>query len=93
MTYDVDTSELETIGGKFYKYSSETDGVLYFSEASSLQAWNPYVYIASETGKNLNTLTSKIAVSGSPLSVTHGNFTFVGTRTDKTLISHDTTTN
>ena len=92
LPYDVATSELETIGGKFYKYSSETDGVLYFSEASSLQAWNPYVYIASETGKNLNTLTSKIAVSGSPLSVTHGNFTFVGTSTDKTLISNDNTT-
>lgn len=92
LPYDVATSELETIGGKFYKYSSETDGVLYFSEASSLQAWNPYVYIASETGKNLKTLTSKIAVSGSPLSVTHGNFTFVGTSTDKTLISNDNTT-
>ena len=92
LPYDVATSELETLGGKFYKYSSETDGVLYFSEASSLQAWNPYVYIASETGKNLNTLTSKIAVSGSPLSVTHGNFTFVGTSTDKTLISNDNTT-
>lgn len=92
LPYDVATSELETLGGKFYKYSSETDGVLYFSEASSLQAWNPYVYIASETGKNLNSLTSKIAVSGSPLSVTHGNFTFVGTSTDKTLISNDNTT-
>lgn len=92
LPYDVATSELETIGGKFYKYSSETDGVLYFSEASSLQAWNPYVYIASETGKNLNSLTSKTAVSGSPLSVAHGNFTFVGTSTDKTLISNDNTT-
>lgn len=92
LPYDVATSELETIGGKFYKYSSETDGVLYFSEASSLQAWNPYVYIASETGVNLSTLTSKTAVSGSPLSVTHGNFTFVGTSTDKTLISNDNTT-
>ena len=92
LPYDVATSELETIGGKFYKYSSETDGVLYFSEASSLQAWNPYVYIASETGKNLNSLTSKTSVSGSPLSVTHGNFTFVGTSTDKTLISNDNTT-
>ena len=92
LPYDVATSELEAIGGKFYKFSSETDGVLYFSEASSLQAWNPYVYIASETGKNLNSLTSKTAVSGSPLSVTHGNFTFVGTSTDKTLISNDNTT-
>lgn len=92
LPYDVATSELETLGGKFYKYSSETDGVLYFSEASSLQAWNPYVYIASETGKNLNSLTSKTAVSGSPLSVAHGNFTFVGTSTDKTLISNDNTT-
>ena len=92
LPYDVTTSELETIGGKFYKYSSETDGVLYFSEASSLQAWNPYVYIASETGKNLNSLTDKTVVSGSQLSVTHGNFTFVGTSTDKTLISNDNTT-
>lgn len=92
LPYDVTTSELETLGGKFYKYSSETDGVLYFSEAQSLQAWFPYVYIASETGVNLSSLQGKTAVSGAPLKVTHGDFTFVGTSTLKTLVSNDQTT-
>ena len=92
MPYDVTTYELKTLGGKFYKYSSETDGVLYFSEATSLQAWFPYVYIASVSGQSLNTLTTKTAINGAPLKVTHGDFTFVGTSTAKTLISNDNTT-
>lgn len=92
LPYDVTTYELKTLGGKFYKYSSETDGVLYFSEATSLQAWFPYVYIASVSGRVLNNLTTKTAINGTPLKVTHGNFTFVGTSTQKTLVSNDQTT-
>ncbi len=92
LPYDVTTYELKTLGGKFYKYSSETDGVLYFSEATSLQAWFPYVYIASVSGRVLNNLTTKTAINGTPLKVTHGDFTFVGTSTQKTLVSNDQTT-
>ena len=66
LPYNISEEKLEQYGGSFYKYSSETDGVLYFSKVSSLMAWYPYVYIPSATGQNLAALASAQTTGGHP---------------------------
>ena len=92
LPYNISEKELKQYGGSFYKYSSETDGVLYFSKVSSLMAWYPYVYIPSATGQNLAALASAQTTGGAPKKVKHGNFTFIGTSTARTLVSNNDVT-
>lgn len=88
MPYAVSATELAQLKGDFYEYTSETDGVLTFTGVKELKAWTPYVYIASENGKNLAPLSEKVVVEDVSAEVKKGNFTFKGTNTRKNLITN-----
>lgn len=88
LPYAVSATELAQLKGDFYEYTSETDGVLTFTGVKELGAWTPYVYIASENGKNLAPLSEKVVVEDVSAEVKKGNFTFKGTNTRKNLITN-----
>lgn len=88
LPYAVSAAELAQLKGDFYEYTSEADGVLTFTGVKELKAWTPYVYIASENGKNLAPLSGKDVVEKVSAEVEKGNFTFKGTNTRKNLITN-----
>lgn len=88
LPYAVSAEELAQLKGDFYEYTSEADGVLTFTGVKELKAWTPYVYIASENGKNLAPLSGKVVVENVSTEVKKGNFTFKGTNTRKNLITN-----
>ena len=88
LPYAVSATELAQLKGDFYEYTSEADGVLTFTGVKELKAWTPYVYIASENGKNLAPLSEKDVVEKVSAEVKKGNFTFKGTNTRKNLITN-----
>lgn len=88
LPYAVSAEEMANLGGKFYAYTGEAEGILSFTAVKELEALTPYVYIADKDGQNLASLAGKEIVDGDLVAVTNGNFTFKGTKTRKNLITN-----
>lgn len=88
LPYAVSAEEMANLGGKFYAYTGEAEGILSFTAVKELEALTPYVYIADKDGQNLASLAGKDIVNGDIVAVTNGNFTFKGTKTRKNLITN-----
>lgn len=88
LPYAVSAEEMANLGGKFYAYTGEAEGILSFTAVKELEALTPYVYIADKDGQNLASLAGKDIVDGNLVAVAKGNFTFKGTKTRKNLITN-----
>lgn len=89
LPFDVSADELKTIDGRFYAFSSEQDGVFHFREVSQVEAFKPYLFVATSTGACLRELASHTPLSGQPIPVTINGYGFVGTMTAATVKSTD----
>ena len=87
LPFDLSADELSSVKGTVYEFSNESDGTLTFAPVSSLSAYVPYVFKASETCCSFSDFSSKTLTSGDPETVTKGDFSFVGTIEDKNLVS------
>lgn len=87
LPFDLSADELSSVKGTVYEFSNESDGTLTFAPVSSLSAYVPYVFKASETGCSFSDFSGKTLASGDPETVTKGDFSFVGTKEDKNLVS------
>ena len=91
LPFDLSADELSSVKGTVYEFDNESDGTLTFAPVSSISAYVPYVFKASETGTSFSDFSSKTLVSGNPETVTKGDFSFVGTIEDKNLVSTSST--
>ncbi|MGI6222753.1 MAG: starch-binding protein [Prevotella sp.] len=87
LPFSLDEDELSTVKGTVYAYTSESDGILHFNNVSSVEAYHPYVFIASETGKCFENFGEKSLANGVAKSITKGNFTFTGNLESRNLVS------
>ena len=87
LPFNVAKNEMSQVDGTVYEYTSEADGILHFSNADSIVAYHPYMFIANADGTPLASL-NKEAINGAVQTVLHGNFSFTGNiEKDRSLIS------
>lgn len=92
LPFDLNEEETNSLQGTVYAFTSEEAGVLKFTSVSSMEAYQPYVFIADATGQSFAAFNSKPVQNGEPKSVGHGRFVFHANTAQRSLVSDAATT-
>ncbi|RRD02406.1 alpha-amylase family glycosyl hydrolase [Prevotella sp. OH937_COT-195] len=87
LPFSIDVEEILQLDGKAYYMAEKKGDVLIFREATSIEAFKPYIFIANNTGKSLQMFNNKFILSGMPIPEQISNFTFMGTMERKNVVS------
>ena len=90
--FSLNAAEVEALDGKLYELTDEQNGYLIFSEATTMTALRPYLFVADKGGKAFLQFKDKAIQNGTPVTVTAGNFAFTGTTDTEKLVSNSSTT-
>ena len=80
--FSLNAAEVEALDGQLYELTDEQNGYLIFSEATTMTALRPYLFVADKGGKAFLQFKDKSIQ----------NFAFTGTTDTEKLVSHSTTT-
>lgn len=81
LPFNLTSDEVSRIDGTLYEFKEEANGVLVFDVVNELKAYEPYVFVANQTGKSFEIFKDKTWMKGNPITVTKGSFSFKGTMT------------
>lgn len=79
LPFSLDAGAVQQLGGKVYQMSSlDADGILHFTEAETIVAFHPYLFVADATGKPFSAFKGWIWHEGTARDEAVGGFHFVG---------------
>ena len=92
LPFSLNEEETESLTGKMYEMSGYENGYLFFSSVDHVEAFKPYIFVSDETGKAFYKFAKRGMEAGETQTVTVGDFSFIGTTDNQTIISDGTTT-
>ena len=92
LPFSLNEEETESLTGKMYEMSGYMDGYLLFNSVDKVEAFKPYIFIAEETGKAFYKFAEKGMEPREDKTDVVGDFSFIGTDNNQTVMSNDATT-
>ena len=92
LPFSLNEEETESLTGKMYEMSGYMNGYLLFSSVNHVEAFKPYIFIADETGRPFYKFAKKGMEEGEAQTVTMGDFSFIGSDNNQTVMSSSMTT-
>lgn len=92
LPFSLNEEETESLTGKMYEMSGYENGYLFFSSVDHIDAFKPYIFIAEETGKSFYKFAEKGMEAGEAQTDVVGDFSFIGTDNNQTVVSNNATT-
>ena len=92
LPFSLNKEETESLCGRMYEMSGYMNGYLLFNSVDHVEAFKPYIFIADETGRPFYKFAKKGMEEGEAQTVTMGDFSFIGSDNNQTVMSNSTTT-